>query len=128
MESRRYDLEDRLIRFGVSIIRLAGKLPKTYAGNHISGQLTRSGTSPAFQYGEAQAAESRADFLHKMKVGLKELKETFVNLKMIRLLEWLPDGDLLPDLEENRQLISIFVSSIQTAERNGLQGNRPLKH
>ncbi|GAB4093247.1 four helix bundle protein [Flaviaesturariibacter terrae] len=124
METRRFDLEERLIHYGVAIVRLAGKLPKTYASNHFAGQLTRSGTSPVFQYGEAQAAESRADFTHKMKVGLKELKETFVNLRMIQLLAWLREEDLLPMLDETRQLISIFVRSIQTAQKNGLAAKR----
>jgi four helix bundle protein len=67
------DLEERLIEFAVQIIRIAGSLPKTRAGNHVNGQLIRCGTSPAPNYGEAQSAESRSDFIHKMKVCLKEL-------------------------------------------------------
>ena len=81
--SKDYDLEDRLIEFAVKIIQLAESLPNTSAGRHISGQILRSGTSPAPNYGEAQAAESRSDFIHKMKVCLKELRETKVWLKMI---------------------------------------------
>ena len=69
---RKFDLEERLIDFAVRIIHTADSLPKTKIGNHISGQLLRSGTSPAPNYGEAQSAESRADFIHKMKVSLKE--------------------------------------------------------
>ena len=82
-ESRIFDLEDRLIDFAVRIIRLAESLPKTKVGNHVSGQLIRCGTSPAPNYGEAQSAESRADFIHKMKVSLKELRETRVWLLII---------------------------------------------
>lgn len=78
-----FDLEDRLIDFGVRIIQLTESLPKAKAGRHIAGQLIRSGTSPAPNYGEAQGAESRSDFIHKMKVCLKELRETKVWLKMI---------------------------------------------
>ena len=73
-----YDLEDRLIEFAVRIIALIESLPKTKVGKHVGGQLLRSGTSPAPNYGEAQGAESRSDFIHKMKICLKELRETRV--------------------------------------------------
>ena len=72
----KFDLEDRLVGFASEIIRITVKLPKSVAGIHIAKQLTRSGTSPAANYGEAQSAESRANFVHKMKVALKELRET----------------------------------------------------
>jgi four helix bundle protein len=78
-----FDLEERLIDFAVRIIRISESLPKTKIGNHISGQLIRCGTSPAPNYGEAQSAESRSDFIHKMKICLKELRETKVWLIMI---------------------------------------------
>ena len=74
--NRKFDLEERLIDFAVRIIRTAESLPKTRAGNHISGQIIRCGTSPASNYGEAQSAESRADFIHKIRICLKELRET----------------------------------------------------
>jgi len=83
-ERKVFDLEDRLIDFAVRVITVAGSLPTNKVGNHISGQLIRSGTSPAPNYGEAQSAESRADFIHKMKVALKELRETRVWLLMIK--------------------------------------------
>ena len=70
-ENRVFDLEDRLIDFAVRVIRLAESLPKNKVGDHIAGQLIRCGTSPAPNYGEAQSAESRSDFVHKMKVCLK---------------------------------------------------------
>jgi four helix bundle protein len=82
-ESRIFDLDDRLIDVAVRIIRLAESLPKTKVGNHVAGQLIRCGTSPAPNYGEAQSAESRSDFIHKMKVSLKELRETMVWLLII---------------------------------------------
>lgn len=82
-KNSKYNLENRLIAFAVSILDLADKLPSTFAGKHLGGQLTRSGTSPALNYGEAQAAESRADFIHKMKIYLKELRESQICLKII---------------------------------------------
>jgi four helix bundle protein len=116
-ENRVFDLEDRLIDFAVRIIRIAESLPKTKVGNHISGQLIRCGTSPAPNYGEAQSAESRSDFIHKMKVCLKELRETRVWLIMIvraNLIE--PASRVEPLIDENNELISIFVTSIKTAK------------
>jgi hypothetical protein len=74
---RKYDLEDRLIDFAVLIIRITENLFNTKAGNYIGGQLVRSGTSPALHYGEAQSAESRNDFIHKLKILLKELNKPF---------------------------------------------------
>lgn len=82
-KSRIFDLEERLIDFAVRIIRTVESLTKTKVGNHVAGQLIRCGTSLAHNYGEAQSAESRADFIHKMKVCLKELRETRVWLIMI---------------------------------------------
>jgi four helix bundle protein len=117
-EDRIFDLEDRLIDFAVRIIRTAESLPKTKLGNHIAGQLIRCGTSPAPNYGEAQSAESRSDFVHKMKVSLKELRETRVWLLIIvraKLLK--PASKLEPLIEENNELISIFVTSIKTAQK-----------
>ncbi len=80
---KKYDLEDRLIEFAVRIIDIAEALPASVAAKNLGGQIVRSGTSPALNYGEAQAAESKADFVHKMKICLKELRETHVCLKII---------------------------------------------
>ncbi len=116
--NKTFDLEDRLIDFAVRIIRIAEALPKTKIGNHIAGQIIRSGTSPAPNYGEAQSAESRSDFIHKMKLSLKELRETRVWLLMIiraSLIKPISKLELL--IDENNQLISIFVKSIDTARR-----------
>lgn len=74
-ENKKFDLEDRLIEFAILTIKTTEKLNNSKAGNHIAGQLVRSGTSPALQYGEAQSAESRNDFIHKLKILLKELRE-----------------------------------------------------
>jgi four helix bundle protein len=117
-DCRDFDLEERLIDFAVRIIRTAESLPKSRVGIHIAGQLMRSGTSPAPNYGEAQSAESRSDFIHKMKICLKELRETRVWLLMIvraNLINPASRIDLL--LDENDQLISIFVTSIKTAQQ-----------
>jgi four helix bundle protein len=119
-ECKTFDLEERLIDFAVRIIRLAEMLPKTRVGNQIAGQIIRSGTSPAPNYGEAQSAESRPDFIHKMKVCLKELRETRVWLLMIAKANLLKTASKLDSLiDENNQLISIFVSSINTARQKG---------
>ena len=115
-EEKEYDLEERLIDFAVRIIDLGRSLPKTKVGNHIAGQLVRCGTSPAPNYGEAQGAESRSDFIHKMKVCLKELRETRVRLIMIVRAGLIKPASKLDSLiDENNQLTSIFVISIQTA-------------
>ena len=110
------ELEDRLIEFAVRIISVIEALPNTKAGNHIASQLVRSGTSAAPNYGEAQSAESRRDFLHKMKVALKELRETLIWLKIIerkKLFESAKTADIVTECDE---LISIFVTSVKTAE------------
>ena len=118
-EGRDFDLEDRLIDFAVRVIRVAESLPKSKVGIHIAGQLIRSGTSPAPNYGEAQSAESRLDFIHKMKICLKELRETRTWLRMIVRASLIkPESKIEPLLDENDQLISIFVTSIRTARQN----------
>jgi len=115
----KFDLEDRLINFSVNIADIVESLPNTRLGNHIAGQLLRAGTSPASNYGEAQSAESRRDFVHKMKIALKELREAYVWLKIIRCKNLVGNSDgLNQSLSENNELISIFVTSIMTAQRN----------
>lgn len=81
--SKSNDLERRLIDFAVRVIKVADSLPKSPAGKHIAGQLLRSGTSAAPNYAEARGAQSTADFIHKLKIALKELNESCVWLKMI---------------------------------------------
>jgi four helix bundle protein len=80
---KKRDLEERLIAFAVLIIEIVESFPKTLTGRHFAGQLLRSGTSPALNYGEVQYGESKKDFLHKIKIFLKELRETLVCLKII---------------------------------------------
>jgi four helix bundle protein len=117
--TKEYNLEDRIIAFGVRIIHLAEALPKTRAGSHIGGQIIRSGTSPASNYGEAQSSESRSDFIHKVQICLKELRETRVWLLMIAKAKLLKSASGLdPLIEENNELISIFVASVKTARQN----------
>ena len=110
------DIEDRLIDFAVRVLNVTEALPNTKAGNHIAGQLVRSGTSPAPNYGEAQSAESRKDFIHKMKICLKELRETLVWLKIIERKRLCPPERLGEIIEECDELIAIFVASVKTAE------------
>ncbi len=113
------ELEERLIHFGVMIIDIVNEMPASKAGAHLSGQLLRSGTSGALNYGEAQSGESRKDFVHKISIVLKELRETMVNLKMIYQAGLhLSDDKIIKALKENDELISIFVSSIKTAIAN----------
>ena len=112
----KYDLEERLIEFGSRIIDVVESLPNSTTGKHLGSQLVRSGTAPALNYGEAQAAESRADFIHKMKIALKELRETKVNLRYILKRNYFPVERLLPLLKENDELIAIFIKSISTAK------------
>ena len=112
---RKFDLDERLIEFAAKAIDIAEALPNTIAGNHIAGQLIRSSTAPCLQYGEAQSAESRADFIHKMKISAKELRESFNCLQLIKMKGWYSDEILIMCIDENNQLISIFVKSIETA-------------
>ena len=115
---KRYDLEDRLIEFAIKIIELVEELPKNRAGNHIAGQLIRCGTSPALNYGEVQSAESQKDFVHKMKVILKELRETNICIKIIKRKPLIKQSQKLDSIiKECNELISIFVSSIRTAQK-----------
>jgi len=118
MSNSKFELEERLIRYAVSVIKVGESLPSTKTGNHISNQLIRSGTSPAPNYGEAQGAESRADFIHKMKISLKELRETYVWLRIIKQANIIKKHHEIDNLiSESNQLISIFVSSIKTASQ-----------
>ena len=110
-------LELRLIDFAVRILKLAASLPKTPAGRHIAGQIIRSGTSPAPNYGEARGAESRADFIHKLRIVLKELNETSVWLRIVYKSEWLRPDQLVDILTENQELCRIFANSLTTASK-----------
>ena len=122
---RKHDLEERLIDFAVAIADVVDVLPDNRTGNHIAGQLIRSGTSAAPNYGESQGAESRKDFIHKMKISLKELKETRVWLKVIARKNYLKNGMLLQTAsQECEELMRIFAKSVSTAEKNMLNRKR----
>jgi four helix bundle protein len=117
--NRKFDLEDRLLEFASAVIDLSESLPATRAGNHMAGQVLRSGTSPYPNHGEAEAAESREDFIHKLKICLKELRETRRWSRLIKRKAWVKnETTLLFVLGESEELIRIFHSSIQTAKRN----------
>ena len=114
-----YDLEDRLLQFAANIIELTESLPNPRAGNHIAGQLLRCGTSALSNHGEVEAAESRRDFLHKLRICLKELRETKQWLRLVgRSRRMGPPKNFAACLNEVEELIRIFVASIRTAERN----------
>jgi four helix bundle protein len=118
-KARKFDLEERLINFAIHLMEIPEALPNTRAGNHIAGQLIHCGTSPAPNYAEAQSAESRNDFIHKIKIVLKELREARVWLVLIHRRGLLRQQDKLPAaLAECNELISIFVASISTARQN----------
>lgn len=112
---RPQDIENRLIDFASRIIDLVEALPNSMAAKHLGGQLLRSGTSPALNYGEAQSAESRDDLIHKMKICLKELRETLICLKLISKRNWFPATKTAPLLLENNELVAIFIASTKTA-------------
>lgn len=114
----KFNLEDRLIDFAVLILEVSEKLPDVKGSNHLAGQLIRSGTAPALLYGEAQSAESRRDFIHKMKIALKELRESTICLEIINRKKYLPVDQLSPILKESSELTAIFVKSIQTTTGN----------
>lgn len=113
-----YDLEERLLDYGARIISLTQSLTENYAQRHIANQLLRSGTAPLANHGEAQSAESPADFIHKLRLSLKELRETQRWLKLIQRAKLIPKPQTLtPLLDETDQLIRIFVASVSTAEK-----------
>ncbi|MEX1193237.1 MAG: four helix bundle protein [Brumimicrobium sp.] len=118
MNHKKYDLEERLIDFSVDVVKFHEFLKPKKPSIHLGGQLIRSGTSPSLNYGEANAAESKRDFIHKMKVCLKELRETYNCLRIINGAELHDNSNKMKALLiENNELISIFVASINTAKR-----------
>jgi four helix bundle protein len=118
-QSQADELEQRLIDFAVRIVKLSASLPRTSAGKHIAGQILRSGTSPAPNYGEARGAESRADFVHKVRIVLKELNEISIWLRVIHRSQMLKSELLVNIMTENTELCRIFTSSLKTARTTG---------
>ena len=118
----KFNLEERLLEFASAVIDLSEKLPNTRSGNHVAGQILRSGTSPYPNHGEAESAESREDFIHKLKVCLKELRETRRWARLIERKRWAQeDPKLVLVLGESDELIRIFMSSIRTAQQNAVK-------
>jgi len=119
-QTRADRLEERLIEFAVRIVILSANLPRTPAGRHIAGQIMRSGTSPAPNYGEARGAESHADFVHKLRIVLKELNETSIWLRIIERSRLLRKELIKGIIGENTELCRIFTASLKTA-RDGVK-------
>ena len=113
-----YNLEDRLINFACSCLDVCDFLPDTKTGNNLEYQLSKSSTASALIYGEAQAAESPNDFLHKMKMVLKEIRETRINLRIIYQKPVVKNTKVETALNEASQLMAIFLKSIETAKNN----------
>ena len=119
MENKKFDLEDRFVEFTCKMIDVVEALPSTRTGNYIAGQLIRSCHSPTFNYGEVQAAESRNDFIHKMGIVLKELKECRIALKVIIKKQLIkPVSNLDEIFKETQELIAIIAKSLETARKN----------
>jgi four helix bundle protein len=117
-KNTKFDLEDRLVDFACMCLEVCELLPNSKAGQNLEYQLSKSGTAPALIYGEAQAAESRADFLHKMKMVLKEIRESRVNLKIIKRKPVIVHEKIEIAFNESNELMAIFLKSIETAKSN----------
>jgi four helix bundle protein len=123
--SRSIDLENRLIDFAMMVRKLLNQLPIDKFSQNLQSQLIRSSTSSAFNYGEVQSAESKKDFIHKMGICLKELRETNIGLKFIERSDYPVSNTILSEVKrENNELISIFVKSINTARLNSMKSNK----
>ncbi|OGL45593.1 MAG: hypothetical protein A2161_10730 [Candidatus Schekmanbacteria bacterium RBG_13_48_7] len=115
----RKEMEERLINFSILIYKLVDEIPEKRERAHLSNQLIRSGTSPALNYGEAVSAESTKDFIHKLQIILKELRETFICLKILKQTEsYKSEETINKALKENDELISIFVKSVITTKQS----------
>jgi four helix bundle protein len=118
LAGKKFDLEDRLLDFSVRIVRVTEQTPRTNAGRHVADQIFRSGTAPYANHAEAQAAESNNDFVHKLKICHKELRETWRWLRLIQRVPMVPKPELLdPLIKEADELIRIFRQSIITCRR-----------
>ncbi len=116
---KKFDLEERFINYTIEISNIVDDIDNSKLGIYIAGQLIRSGSSPALNYGEAQSAESRKDFVHKLKIVLKELKESRICLKIIKQKPLSKNIILLDSvMKETEELIAIVFKSIETAKSN----------
>src|SRR5947207_2162950 len=129
MPTAKYDLEDRLLEYSVRIVRVTESMSASRASTHLADQLLRSGTSPYGNHGEAEGAESRDDFIHKLRICYKELRESRRWLRLIAQVPLVPNPELLDDLlAEAGELVLIFAASIRTAEHNRTERpRRPVK-
>src|SRR5687767_9931825 len=120
----KYDLEERLINYSVLILDIVDALPDNKGANHLANQMVRSGTVPSLMYGEAQSSESRKDFIHKMRLPLKELRETHNCLKILSRMCYqnAPNERMAQAVNESQELIAIFAKSIDTAIKNSKTG------
>lgn len=116
MQIKKYDLEDRLVSFSCLCLSICDLLPNSKGAQNLESQLCRSGTGPALIYGEAQAAESTADFIHKMKLVFKEIRETRTNLRIISEKPLMKNELLITVQNECNELMAIFLKSIETAK------------
>ena len=129
MANKIYNLEDRLVEYSCRMIDVVEALPNTRAGNYIASQLIKSCISPTFNYGEVQGAESRNDFIHKLGVVLKELKECRTALKIIRRKELIkPVKRTDGVIKETEEPIAIISKSIETAEKNKAVTKMSIEH
>ena len=119
-------LKSRLIDFAVIAIQLAGRLPRNQEGRHVSNQMLRSGTSPAPNYGAARAAESSDDFIHKLKIVLKELNETLVWLNVIGRGKMIPSEELKAAMDECDQLCRIVAAAAMESKDRSSPNNWPI--
>lgn len=125
MNKRAYDLEDRLLEYAVLIVKLTEQMQSTRAGNHVAGQLLRSGTSPLFNHGEAEGAESTCDFVHKLSICLKELKESKRALRLVQRVPLTDEVEALASaLSETDELIRIFGAAVRTTRNRYPAGRR----
>ncbi len=121
----RKEMENRLINFSVVLYEMSKELGNSFAATHLANQILRSSTSAALNFAEAQAAESRKDFIHKTSIVLKELRETNVNLHIItRIKICNNDEKVFRALKESEELVSIFYKSVETARKNSLEPKR----
>jgi four helix bundle protein len=111
----KYDVEERLREYAARIIRLVERLAASSAGNHMAAQLLRSGMSPLPNHGEAQAAELRKDFIHKLKICHKELRESRRWLRLLRRVPLVKPAQVQPPADETGELIRKFAASLRTA-------------
>ena len=117
-------LQGRLVSFAVRIMELVGHMPNTPVGRHVSGQVLRSGTAPAPNYGEARGAESRAHFVHKFRISVKELNETGIWLLMILEARMVPTELVENLIKEDRELAGILGASIRTVQAEASRSSK----